>query len=162
MDFSFFFLVGHYTVKYILFSKSILTKEAEMKKNIFLSVCAFVLMLQGCVPAAWRTNSDIPLVAGHQISKDTVQGDTDVFYRDLWDAVYMNCRMKGVIKKESRERGYLQLDVLSTIIDIRTIRLTKKINRLRVTARKDRRPNLDAAKEMYNKILAEAQKLSDQ
>ena len=74
----------------------------------------------------------------------------------------MVCRIKGVVRKESRERGYLQLDVLSTIMDIRIIRLTKKVNRLRITVKNEGEPKIDMAKEIFSKVIAEGARLSEQ
>jgi archaeosine-15-forming tRNA-guanine transglycosylase len=74
----------------------------------------------------------------------------------------MVCRIKGVIRQESRTRGYLQLDVLSTIMDIRIIRMTKKINRLRITVKNEGEPKIDMAKEIFSKVIAGGARLSEQ
>jgi len=140
-----------------------------MKKNnfircvgLFLTAALILPVLHGCTPFFWRSKSQTLLTVGKVYGGNTVQGDTDIFYRDLWDAVYMVCRIKGVVRKESRERGYMQLDVLSTIMDIRIIRLTKKINRLRITVKNEGEPKIDMAKEIFSKVIAEGARLSEQ
>jgi len=140
-----------------------------MKKNnfircagLFLTAALILPALHGCTPFFWKSRSQTLLTAGKVYRGNTVQGDTDIFYRDLWDAVYMVCRIKGVVRKESRERGYLQLDVLSTIMDIRIIRLTKKVNRLRITVKNEGEPKIDMAKEIFSKVIAEGARLSEQ
>ncbi len=138
-----------------------------MKRTVALAavslLAAALIMpsLQGCTPFFWKSSYHTLLTSGKIVGRNTVQGDTDIFYRDLWDAVYMVCRIKGVIRQESRTRGYLQLDVLSTIMDIRIIRMTKKINRLRITVKNEGEPRIDMAKEVFSKAIAEGARLSE-
>lgn len=169
MDVPCFILVRDNIVEYLLFQQDILQERVKIMKNTFmrgivpLLAAALILpALQGCTPFFWRSRSHTLLTCGKVYRGNMIQGDTDIFYRDLWDAVYMVCRIKGVIRKESRSRGYLQLDVLSTVMDIRIIRMTKKINRLRITVKNEGKPRIDMAKEVFSKIIAEGARLSEQ
>jgi len=163
-----YILVWYNSVEYLLFRQDILQERAEMMRKtagmaVVLMLAAVLIMqsLQGCTPFFWTSKSQTLLTSGKMVGRNTIQGDTDIFYRDLWDAVYMVSRIKGVIRQESRARGYIQLDVLSTIMDIRIIRMTKKINRLRITVKNEGEPRIDMAKEVFSKAIAEGARLSE-
>ena len=84
-------------------------KTAGMAVVLMLAAVLIMQSLQGCTPFFWTSKSQTLLTSGKMVGRNTIQGDTDIFYRDLWDAVYMVSRIKGVIRQESRARGYMSV-----------------------------------------------------
>lgn len=126
-----------------------------MKKTIAFSLLAPWLFLNilGC--AALIIGSAAGAVGGYAVSRDTIQGETDKRYDNLWDAALTVSRIRGQIKYEDRTKGYIELEAESSRIDIRLIRLTAATTRLRVSARKYHLPNITLAQDIFVKIMEE-------
>ncbi len=127
-----------------------------MKKKVvgYLLIPFLLLSISGCAPLI------IGAAAGglgaYAISKDTIQGDTDKPYDSLWNAALMVSRIRGTMKQEDYTRGYIELRVDSSRVEIKLIRLTHATTRLRVASRKHRLPNLGLAQDLFMKIMEEA------
>jgi hypothetical protein len=100
--------------------------------------------------------SAVGALGGYAISRDTVQGDTDIEYDRFWNAVVTVARIKGTIKSEDYTRGYIIAEAESSKVWVRLIRLTKATTRLRVSARKYHLPNLNLAEDLFVKIMEQA------
>jgi hypothetical protein len=95
-------------------------------------------------------------VGMYAASKDSMQGETDKSYEDLWDAAVRIAGIVGKIKKMDSTAGTIELDTIeSSQIWIRVIRLTQATTRLRVSARRFKLPNLTLAQDVYLKIVNE-------
>jgi hypothetical protein len=126
-----------------------------MKKNkLLIAACLFLftLLSSGCVPLI--VGGAVGALGGYAVSRDTIEGDTDKDYNALWNVAVSVGRTKGIITADDRPRGYLELEVDSSRVIVRLIRLTKTANRLRVTARnKLKLPNFSLAEDIFVKIL---------
>ena len=128
-----------------------------MKKvAIFCFLVPFALLsITGCVA---------PLIIGaaagglgaYAVSKDTVQGETDKAYDNLWNSALMVSKIRGNIKQEDNTRGYIELEADANRVYIRLIRLTRATTKLRVSARKYHLPNIDLAQDIFVKIMEQA------
>lgn len=127
-----------------------------MRRIIFsLFLIPFVILnISGCVPLI--VGGALGAIGGYAVSKDTVQGETDRPYDRLWNAAEGVSRIRGTIKQEDSQKGFIELEAESSQIYIRLIRLTRATTRLRVSARKFHLPNLDLAQEIFVKIMNEA------
>lgn len=126
-----------------------------MKAVLLGCVISFLaLNLYGC----WFiVGGAVGALGGYAISKDTVQGETDKPYDNLWDAALTISKIRGAIKQEDISRGYIELEADSSRVWIRVIRLTRSVNRLRVSSRKFHLPNLSLAQDIFTKIMEQAQ-----
>lgn len=126
-----------------------------MKKFfLFLIILSLLSSTVGCVPLI--VGAAVGALGGYAASKDTIQGDSDIEYDRLWNAAVTLARIRGTIKTEDYESGYIRAEMDSSRIWIKLVRLTKQTTRLRVSARKYRLPNLNLAQDLFIKIIEEA------
>ena len=127
-----------------------------MKRILSLLLFPFILLsISGCV--ALVVGAAAGAVGGYAISKDTIQGETERPYEDLWGAAIMVAKVRGVIKQEDQLSGYLEVDVGSDKVRIRLTRLTQTATQIKVSARnKFRLPRLSLAEEIFIKIIESA------
>lgn len=120
----------------------------------FVAISFILLNLTGCIPLI--VGGAVGAVGAYAVSKDTIQGETDKPYDGLWKASLTVGRIRGNIKTEDYEKGYVELTAEGAQVWIRLIRLTKATTRLRIAARKNHMPALDLAQDIYTKIMEEA------
>ena len=123
-------------------------------RAVFFLIPFLLLGISGCAPLI--IGSAVGALGGYAISRDTVQGETDIEYDRLWNAVVTVARIKGTIKSEDYTRGCLTAESESSKVWVRLIRLTKATTRLRVSARKYYLPNLNLAEDLFVKIMEQA------
>ena len=126
-----------------------------MRKTIPLYFLLLLLLFNivGCV---FVLGGAAGALGAYGISKDTVQAETDKPYDALWNSALTVARIRGTIKQEDSQRGYIELNVESGHVWIRLIRLTQATTRIRISARRYYLPNLDLAQDMFVKIIEEA------
>ncbi|MDD5409164.1 MAG: DUF3568 family protein [Candidatus Omnitrophica bacterium] len=126
-----------------------------MKKSLsaILALCVLPVIC-GCAPLI------IGAAAGglgaYAVSKDTVQGDSDLNFDLLWESALNIARQRGIIQQENIASGYIELTADSSKVWIRLIRLTQATTRIRVSARKFHFPNMDLAQDFFVKIISGA------
>lgn len=121
---------------------------------IFLIPFIFVT-ISGCVP--FIVGGAVGAVGSYAASKDTVEAQTDKPYDSLWDAALTVSKIRGGIKQQDYTKGYIELEVESSQVWIRLIKLTRTANRLRVSSRnKYHLPNLSLAQDILVKIIEQA------
>jgi len=125
-----------------------------IKKIIILLFFPFILMnICGCL---FIVGGAVGAAGAYAVSKDTIQADTDKPYDALWNAALTVSRIRGSIKHEDMNRGFIELETDSTRVWIRIIRFTRATTRLRISARKHHLPNLSLAQEFFTKITEQA------
>lgn len=126
------------------------------KKMALYFLFPFILLnILGCAPLIIGSAA-VGALGAYAVTKDTVQGETDKSYDTLWDAALTVSRIRGNIKQEDRQRGYIELEVGSSRVGIRLIRLTRATTRLRISARKYHLPDLGLAHAIFVKVMEEA------
>lgn len=113
---------------------------------------AALLLLNTCGCAPLVIGAAAGALGAYAISKDTIQGDMDKSYDQLWGSALMVARSRGLIKEEDKIRGYLEFQDGTTKVTVRLVQLTRSTIRLKVTARKHHFPNLNLAQDIYVKI----------
>jgi hypothetical protein len=124
------------------------------------TIASFVLAVSlcsilGCAPLI-VVGAAVGALGGYALSKDTIQGETDLSYESLWNSALTVSKIRGTVIVEDYNKGYISLDVKPNKVDIGLIRLTQTTTRVKVTARKYHLPNLDLAQDIYVKILEQA------
>ena len=128
-----------------------------MKRKVLLSLLVPLILvsLSGC--AALIVGGAAGTLGGYAVSKDTIEGDSDKIYENLWDAAITIAKARGTIKQENQQRGYIELETDSSKVHIRLTRLTRATTRVRVSARnKYHLPNLNLAEDIFVKIIETA------
>jgi len=125
----------------------------KVKKITFSILLVLFLScgLAGCVPLI--VGGAVGAVGGYAVSKDTIQGDSDIPYDSLWNGAIRVAQIRGKIRKEDMNAGIIQADMESSIVWIKLSRLTQASTRIRVSARKYHFPNLALAQDVYVKIM---------
>jgi len=122
---------------------------------IFLVIPFLAVNISGC--AAVIVGSAVGAVGGYAVSRDTIQGDSDKSYDNIWNAALDLAKIRGTMKEEDYVKGNIHFVALdSSLVWIRLIRMTRATTRLKVSARRFHLPNLDLAQELYTKIMEEA------
>lgn len=125
-----------------------------MKKLILFLIPFILVSISGCAPLI--IGGAVGALGGYVVSKDTIQGETDKSYGNLWQAAVTVSNIRGEIKYENKIKGYIELEAESSKVYIRLIRLTGSTTRLRVSARKYHLPNMNLAQDIFVKITEQA------
>jgi hypothetical protein len=124
-------------------------------RRVFVVIALFscALVSAGCWPLFFIGAGGVGMYAA---SKDTIQGETDVPYENLWDAAMIVSKARGTIQKQEFDKGsILEMESKATVW-ISLEKLTQSTTRLKVASRKYKMPNLDLAQVIYTKILDQA------
>lgn len=133
-----------------------------MKKLTVLFACMIVpsFFMSGCGPEI-LVGAAVGGAGVFAASKDTIQGETDLSYEDVWDAAQMVAKYRGNINTRNFESGILQYSEGKSKVWVKLERVTDSTTRLKISSRKYKMPNLDLAQQVYTKILEEARASSD-
>lgn len=125
-----------------------------MKQNIltFLTAVFLLMNMTGCVPLIVGGVA-AGVVGAYAVSKDTIEGDTDKPYNRVWNSALTAAKIAGTIKQENKQKGCIDLVEGANSINIKVIRLTRTVVRLKVTARKHYLPNIKLAEDIFVKII---------
>ena len=123
-----------------------------MKKIIALFLVTMSL-LSFCGCAALIVGGAVGALGGYAASKDTIQGNSDKAYDDLWIAATDVARSYGNVDQEDKIRGYIEAESGTSKVYIRLARLTRATTRIRVSARKHHLPDLNRAEDLFVKIM---------
>lgn len=122
--------------------------------SVFLLVSFLSFNLCGC--AAIFVGAAIGAVGCYAVSKDTVQGDTDKSFDNLWNTAILVASSKGDINYQDQYRGYIEVKKGSSQVWIRIIRMTRVMSRVRISARKLHLPDMATAQEVFARIVQES------
>jgi len=131
-----------------------------MKKKIMIFCLLAPLVLTtlcGCVPLLVGSALGVAALGGYSISKDSIQGDSEIPYEDVWDSALKISKIRGTIKEENASMGCLKLEAEGSYVWVEVIKLTGSVTRLRVAARKLHLPNIKLAQDFFVKIMEDAQ-----
>lgn len=128
-----------------------------MRKPVFFLIFISLALVQmtGCV---FVLGGAAGALGAYGLSKDSMEGDTDIPYENLWSAATLVSRARGTITKEDKLQSLIELETDSSRVWIQLTRVTPYTTRLRVAARKYRFPNLTLAQDMYTKIIEQVKR----
>jgi hypothetical protein len=124
-----------------------------MKKAVFFFFLLSWLVVNaaGCV---FILGGAAGAVGAYGLSKDTIEGNTDIPYENLWSQAILVCKARGSIKKEDSLQGVIEfVERDSSHVWVQLLRISQYTTQLRVSARKFHFPNLTLAQEVYLKVL---------
>lgn len=122
-----------------------------MKKIAALLLPFVFFSLIGCAPLILGTAAGA--LGAYAVGNDTIQGESDKPYDSLWDAAITVSKIRGTIKQEDSQRGYIELEAERSQVWIRLVRLTRSTTVLRISARRFHFPNIELAQDIYVKIM---------
>ncbi|KPK97767.1 MAG: hypothetical protein AMJ95_07165 [Omnitrophica WOR_2 bacterium SM23_72] len=128
-----------------------------MRKTVFFLFFISLALVQmtGCV---FVLGGAAGALGAYSLSKDSMEGDTDTPYENLWSAAILISRARGTVKKEDKLQGLIELETDSSRVWIQLMRVTQYTTRLKVAARKYRFPNLALAQDLYAKIIEQVKR----
>ncbi len=126
-----------------------------MKRSalILLLLSLALVNLSGCV---FIVGGAAGALGAYGLSKDTIAGDTDTPYDNLWNSAMTISRARGTVTKEDNLQGIIELKADTSRVWIQLIRITQMSTKVQVSARKHHLPNLSLAQDIYIKILEQA------
>ncbi len=98
-------------------------------------------------------------LGAYGLSKDTIEGDSDTSYEDLWRAALTVSKARGTVTREDRMLGSIELGAEASRVWVQVMSVTEYSSRLRVSARKYHLPNLPLAQDIYLKIIEQARRI---
>lgn len=118
-----------------------------------MALCVSLLVNAGCVPLVFVA---VGGAGAYIVSKDTIQGETDIAYETLWESAIMVSKYRGSIQKQLFDKGTIEMMEGKAKVWITLERLTQSTTRLRVASRRYKMPNLELAQLIYTKIIDQA------
>jgi len=112
---------------------------------IFLSVS-----LSGCI---YLIVGGVAAAGGYAISRDTIQGETDKGFDEVWSAAVEVMGIMGMVDTESYELGQIIGIVNGARVTVTISQVTPSTVRLQVKARKAIFPSIANAQNVYVKIM---------
>lgn len=129
-----------------------------MRQRLYLYVILLLAVtLCGCAALAIMGGMGIGAVGTYAVGRDTIQTDTEKPMEMLWEAALAVARDYGAVTKEDMPRGILDLRIGPNKAWVRIIRMTRTINRLKVSARAYHLPNIALAQDIFIKIMEKTQ-----
>ena len=125
----------------LIFRRNILAVSLLLTASLSLSGCFYIVL--GSVAAA----------GGYAISQDTIQGEREEDFNDVWKAAVDIISIMGTISSQNRDLGKLTAIVSGAKITINVAQLTPSTVRLKVKARKALFPSIATAHNIYIKIM---------
>lgn len=127
-----------------------------MKRTVIFALVLLMLpVVSGCAPLI--IGSAVGVLGGYAVSRDTIEGETDLEYEQLWDAAVTVARIRGTIKSQDHTKGYIYAHIESSKVWINLYSLTKATTRVKVRSRnKFHFPNLKLAQDIFVKVIDEA------
>lgn len=122
-------------------AKAGLVVAALIFLSVSLSGCFYLVL--GAAAAA----------GGYAISSDTIQGETEKDFQEVWDSSVEIASIMGMVGSKSHELGKISAVVDGAKINIQILQLTSSTTRLKVRARKGLFPNISTAQNIFVKIM---------
>lgn len=126
-----------------------------LKNKVFAGFIGLILCLS-CSGCFYVVLGGVAAAGGYAISQDTIQGETQRDFDDVWDAAMDIVSIMGTINSQSRELGKISALVNGAKITVNISQLTPAAVRLKVKARKSLFPSITNAQNIYIKIMNRA------
>ena len=127
-------------------------KRSKWQKNV-LTLALFVMMSFSFSGCFYLVLGGVAAAGGYAVSQDTIQGETEKDYNEVWDAAVEVVSILGAINSQSRELGKIVATVNGAKVTINVMQLTTSTVRLKVKARKSFFPSIANAQNIYIKIM---------
>ena len=128
------------------------SEKYQRAAGMILGVFLIVLAFSGCV---YFIVGSAGAVGGYAISSDTVQGNIQREYGEVWDATASVVNIMGKLVKENEDDGQLEAIISNARVKVIVTQFTPKLVRLTVKARKVFFPSPATAQDVYMKIISQ-------
>ncbi len=127
-------------------------KTRKKIRNILCAVflISFSLSLSGCF---YLVLGGAAAAGGYAVSQDTIQGESEADFEDVWEAAVDIVSIMGAVTSKSHELGKVSATINTTKVMITVSQITSSTVRLKVKARKALFPNIATAQNIYIKIM---------
>ncbi len=125
----------------------------SLRGKYWLGLCALVvvsLTASGCV---WVLVGGAAAAGGYAVSRDTIQGEIDHSFDEIWDATKEIMGIMGTIESESYELGRIKGLASGARVQINILQMTPSTVRLKIKARKFIFPSIANAQAIYIEIM---------
>jgi len=121
------------------------------KKFLFVIFILFLsVSVSGCF---YLVLGGVAAVGGYAVSPDTIQGETEKDYDEVWDAAVDVASIMGKVDYKSDKIGEISALINGARIRIDVSQLTPSMARIKVKARKSFFPSISTAQDVYVKIM---------
>jgi len=118
---------------------------------LFIAVLMLMsVSLNGCI---YFILGGVAAVGGYAVSPDTIQGETDKEYSDVWDAALQVANVMGKVDFKSDKIGEISALISGAKVKISITQITHSFVRIKVKARKSFFPSISTAQDVYVKIM---------
>jgi hypothetical protein len=122
----------------------------EIKRYWIVPVVFFLLFsLSGCF---YAVIGGVGALGGYAVSPDTVEGETQMGYEDVWKSSMDVLSIMGHIRTSDYKLGSIEAEVNRAVVWIELSQLQGSWVRLRVRARKNMLPKIKLAQDIWVKI----------
>lgn len=120
-----------------------------IKSLFFVGLLVCYLNFCGCIYVVAGAGA----LGGYAISRDTIQGETDKTFDNIWNSSLKVLNILGNVTMEDKKKGVIEAKIDSSYAKVTIEQLTPKTTRLRVKARKFMLPNISLAQKIYIKVI---------
>ena len=122
----------------------------------FRKFVLITFLLLTCLPFSgcfYLVLGGVAAAGGYAVSQDTIQGETQKDFEEVWDAAAEIISIMGNITSQSEALGKISAIVNSSKVTVQVLQLTPSTVRLKVKARKNIFPNIANAQNIFVKIM---------
>ena len=124
------------------------------KRALFILVLIMPLALNGCV---WLVVGGVGALGGYVISPDTVEGVVGHSSEELYASAVKVVGIMGHIQAKNKTSGEITAQIAGAQVQVNIIAMNTQTARIRVKARKLFLPKIQAAQDVYTKIIEQLQ-----
>ncbi len=124
-----------------------------MKTRIFaflLFLFVSLPVLSGCVVLI---AGSVGAVGGYAVTRDTIQGEYDIRYQNVWKAAVQTCNTLGTVTTRDPDRGVIVAMIDRAKVRVEITQITPNATRIKVKARKGIFPRMGTAQDVFVKIV---------
>ena len=129
-----------------------ISRAMEHKNKFLITILAVGLAcsLSGCF---YLILGGAAAAGGYAISQDTIQGESEKDFEEVWEAAINIVSIMGTVNSQSHELGKISALVNGAKVIVNISQLTPSAVRLKVKARKAFFPSINTAQNVYVKIM---------
>ena len=120
------------------------------------NILAILLLALVCLPLSgcfYVILGSVAAAGGYAISQDTIQGEREVGFNEVWDVTLDIISIMGTVNSQSQDLGKITAIVNGAKLTINVSQITPSAVRLKVKARKNLFPSIATAQNIFIKIM---------
>jgi len=120
------------------------------------NILAVLFLAFVCLPVSgcfYVILGSVAAAGGYAISQDTIQGEREVGFNEVWDAALDIVSIMGTVNSQSQDLGKITAVVNGAKLTINVAQITPSAVRLKIKARKNFFPSIATAQNIFIKIM---------